>query len=99
MSSRREVRVADSFFEELDTQLGEQRGPNGEPSATDFIVLDLPRIVEEFSVRFDELPEAVPDVGAVRMLIGIGTLAVAYVVHGVETSSGHVELIGVELDQ
>ena len=99
MSSRREVRVADSFFEELDTQLGVERGPNGEPSATDFIVLDLPRIAEEFSVRFDQLPEAVSGVGAVRMLIGIGTLAVAYVVHGVETSSGRVELVGIELDQ
>ena len=99
MSSRREVRVADSFFEELDTQLSAERGPNGEPSATDFIVLDLPRIVEEFSVRFDELPEAVLGVGAVRMLIGIGTLAIAYVVHGIETSTGRLELIGIELDQ
>lgn len=99
MSSRRKVRVADSFFEELDTQLGAERGPLGEPSAADFIVLGLPRIAEEFSVRFDELPEAVLGVGAVRMLIGIGTLAVAYVVHGVETSSGRVELVGIELDQ
>jgi hypothetical protein len=99
VSLRREVRVADSFFEELDTQLSAERGPNGEPSATDFIILDLPRIVEEFSLRFDGLPEAVPDVGAVRMLVGIGTLTIAYVVHGVETSTGRIELLGVELDQ
>lgn len=29
-------------------QLGDTRGPNGEPSATDFLVLELPAIVEAF---------------------------------------------------
>ncbi len=47
--TRREVRVADSFFEELDDQLTAERGANGEPSATDFLVIDLPAIVEEFA--------------------------------------------------
>ena len=99
MSGRREIRVAESFFEELDAQLGTERGPNGEPSATDFIVMDLPRIVDEFAERFDELPEVVEGVGAMRMLIGVGALATAYVVHGVETVAGAVQLIGVELDR
>lgn len=96
--NRREVRVADSFFDELEAQLGAERGSNGEPSATDFIVVDLPRIVEEFAMRFDDLPEAMLGVGAARMLIGVGALVTAYVVHGVETSSGVVELMGIELD-
>mgnify|MGYP001826801036 CR=1 FL=1 len=86
-------------FEELDAQLGSERRARGEPSATDFIVVDLPRIVDEFSTRFDDLPEAVSGVGAVRMLIGAGALVRAYVVHGIETSTGVVELIGVELDR
>ena len=99
MSGRREIRVAESFFEELDTQLGSERGPNGEPSATDFIVMDLPQIVDEFAQRFDELPEAVAGVSAVRMLVGVGALVTAYVVHAAETTSGAVELIGVEIDR
>ena len=99
MNGRREIRVAESFFEELDAQLGSERGPNGEPSATDFIVMDLPRIVDEFAQRFDELPEAVGGVSAVRMLVGVGALAAAYVVHGAETTTGTVELIGVEFDR
>jgi len=45
MTDRREVRVAESFFEDLDLQLGGERGPNGEPSATDFLVVDLPAVV------------------------------------------------------
>ncbi len=98
MSDRREVRVAESFFEELDAQLGAERGPRGEPSATDFVVIDLPRIVDEFARRFDDLPVAVEGVEAVRMLIGVGALAKAFVVHGVQTAPGVVELVGVELD-
>ena len=43
MSDRRVVRVSTDFFDQLDSQLGAERGPAGEPSATDFIVFDLVR--------------------------------------------------------
>ncbi len=99
MSGRREVRVTEAFFEELDAQLGSERGARGEPSATDFLVVDLSRIVDEFATGFDDFPEAVLGVGAVRMLIGTRALVRAYVVHGIETTAGVVELIGVELDR
>ena len=98
MTKRREVRVAESFFDELDRQLGAERGPGGEPSATDFLVMDLPAIVERFSSRFEELPEAVAGLPAVRMFIGTSVLVSAYVVHGVEISDGAVELVGIEFD-
>lgn len=55
--------------------------------------MDLPRIVDEFAQRFDELPEAVAGVSAVRMLVGVGALAAAYVVHGAETTTGAVERV------
>jgi len=97
VTDRREVRVADSFFEELDLQLGSERGPSGEPSATDFLVVDLPAIVEVFAVEFIDLPETIGGLGAMRMFIGTGTLARAFVVYGVETSTGVVELVGIEL--
>ena len=40
--TRRSVRVDAQFFAELDAQLRELRGPGGEPSASDFLVIDLP---------------------------------------------------------
>jgi hypothetical protein len=52
------VRVADSFFEQLDEQLGASRGPNGEPSSTDFLVMELPAVVERFAIDFDSTPRA-----------------------------------------
>lgn len=99
MSGRHEVRVSESFFAELDEQLGAERGPDGQPSATDFIVVDLPGIVEQFASAFEKLPEAATGVPAIRMFIGRGTLVAAFVVHGVETSEGVVHLVGVAIDQ
>lgn len=43
---RHRVRVAESFFEQPDELLPADRGPAGEPSATDFLVIDLPSIVD-----------------------------------------------------
>ena len=97
MTRRVEVRVSDSFFEELEAQLGVERGPAGEPSVTDFMVMDLPAIVERFASGFDTLPEAIGGVSSVRMFIGTATLVRAFVVHGVEVDGGIVELVGVEL--
>lgn len=45
---RYEVRAAPSFFEDLDRQLRNERGPNGEPSTTDFQTFELLSIVERF---------------------------------------------------
>jgi len=41
VTGRRSVRVDRAFFDDRDRQLGSDRGPNGEPSSTDFIVIDL----------------------------------------------------------
>ncbi len=99
MISRREVRVTEAFFEELDAQLGSVRGPTGEASATDFLVIDLPAVVERFASGFDELPEAVEGIASARMFIGSSALVRAFVVHGIETTEGVVELVGVEIDR
>ena len=61
MTSRRTVSVDQAFFDDLDRQLGSDRGSNGEPSSTDFIVIDLPTVVDEFAENFDTLPIAYPD--------------------------------------
>ena len=55
MSRRRPVKVDERFLELLDQQLPAERGPQGEPSATDFLLVDLPPIAERFATSFDEL--------------------------------------------
>ncbi len=58
--ARRIVRATADFFQDLDRQLRPERGPAGEPSANDFQVFELIRIVDRFATGFDELPELIP---------------------------------------
>jgi hypothetical protein len=95
---RRTVRVTDAFFEQLDAQLGAERGPHGEPSGTDFLVLELPPIVERFAPGFDDLPEVVAGLPAARVLIASGILVRGVAVYGLLVSDGRIDLVGVELD-
>jgi hypothetical protein len=56
LTQRRPVRVDPQFFSELDSQLRETRGDDGEPSSTDFLLIDLPSIADMFATNFDDLP-------------------------------------------
>jgi hypothetical protein len=97
-ADRRVVRVSTVFFDQLDSQLGTDRGNAGEPSATDFLVLDLPVIVERFATDFEALPEVVEGVPAVRVLVAMGRLVRAVALYGLLAADDSVDLIGVELD-
>jgi len=55
VNQQRAVRVDPRFFEQLDLQLGPERGPLGEPSSTDFLLVDLPPIAETFAAQFTDL--------------------------------------------
>ena len=93
-AERRIVRVSPEFFDQLDRQLPHQRGPHGEPSATDFETMELPSIIERFAVGFDALPEAIEGLPAIRMTIASGLLAEMYVVYGALVDSKVIELVG-----
>lgn len=54
------VRVDPHFFSELDPQLGETRGPDGERSVSDSLLVELPTLSAVFSERFDDLPAVYP---------------------------------------
>lgn len=99
MSSRRNVRVDPRFFEELDAQLGPVRGANGEPSSTDFLIVDLPTIVEEFAERFDDLAVAYPDRPDYRLLVTTGRLVATSLVIGQLLDDSSIVLLGIEIDQ
>lgn len=96
--ARRRVRVSESFFEQLDDLLPPDRGPNGEPSATDFLILDLPSIVDAIGTGFDELPEVIEGVPSTRMVLGAGLMVPRFVAYAVEGPDGSVDVIGIDLD-
>ena len=98
MTSRRVVRVDQAFFDELDAQLGSTRGPNGEPSSTDFLTIDLPTIVDEFAENFDSLRLAFPGRHDYRVLVSTGSLVPASVVVAQLIADNSVVLFGIEID-
>ncbi len=98
MSVRRPVKVGDPFFELLDQQLGSERGLNGEPTATDFLLADLPPIAERFSTAFDELIMPIPDRPDYRAALSTGILVPRVLVTAVLDSDGGVTLLSVRMD-
>ncbi len=96
--TRRLVRVDAQFFTELDAQLAETRGPNGEPSASDFLLIDLPTIADAFAERFDEFPALYPDREDYRYLVTTGRLVYAAVVIGQLVADGSILLFGIDID-
>jgi len=94
---RREVRVGNQFFDDVDATFRLNRGPCGEPSADDFIRLDLFGIQEEVAERFDDL-EAEPGAPGVRVMILTGLMFRQAAVYVAEMPDGVVYLIGLEVD-
>lgn len=97
-AGRRPVRIASSFFDDLDSQLPRDRGPSGEPSVHDFQVHELLRIVDHVAEHWDDLAELIPGRGDYRVLISAGILVPIFTVIAQMASDGAVEVVRVVID-
>ncbi len=97
--TRRVVRVDPQFFAEFDAQLGGTRGPDGEPSSSDFLLIELPSIADAFAESFDEFPALFIGRDDYRYLVTTGTLIAAAVVVGQLVADGSIVLFGIEIDE
>lgn len=95
---RYQVRASAAFFEDLDRQLRSERGPNGEPSTTDFQAFELLDIIERFATGFDDLPPLITGRNDYRILVSTGPLVRIYSAIGQLRPDGAVELIALDLD-
>lgn len=98
MADRRIVRVTEAFFAQLDELLDADRGDEGQPSATDFLILDLPTVVERFATDFEALPEIADGFSAARVVVTPGVLVRAFAVYGLLLADGSIDIIGVEIE-
>ena len=98
VSERRLVRVGEVFFDALDEQLRPERGPNGEPSVGDFILVDLPPIAEVFATSFDLLPAPFAQRPDYRTYMMSGLLVPRALVTGHLGKDGAITLMDVALD-
>ena len=97
-SERLLVRATPAFFEDLDRQLGHERGPNGEPSTNDFQSFELLEMVKRSAIGFFDLPELVPGRREYRVPVATGMLMRGVSVVGQLAPDGAVELISLEID-
>ena len=84
-------------FDSIDEVLPPDRGPNGEPSAGDFVANELPAIIERSAVGFDELPQAEGLLG-LRELIAPGLYVRMFAAYGLLLTDGTVELTSISLE-
>jgi hypothetical protein len=92
------VRATPDFFILLDEQLGDERGPSGEPSSVDFETYELLAIIEEFATGWDDLPEQIPGRTEYRILIKTGRTVPMVSVIGQVAPDGAIELIDISID-
>lgn len=83
--SERQVRFTEQFFDRLDVLLPGERGMDGTPSITDFLLLDLPRVRDRLVSDYEgnTLATDEPDV---RVYIGAGVLVTRYAIFVAEES-------------
>ncbi len=48
-----QVRFTEQFFDRLDLLLPDERGLDGTPSVTDFLLFDLPTVRDELATDFE----------------------------------------------
>lgn len=95
--TRRQVRVVASFFDRLDELLPEQRGADGTPSATDFLLHEMPAVIDLLAADFAGRTLPVADDPEIRVLITAGILVEFMSVYVVLAADDSVEIIYLEL--
>jgi hypothetical protein len=99
VTPRRAVRVTESFFDRLDELLPSDRTADGGPSATDFLLHDMPAIIDSLAFAFEASAHPVADREDLRVLIAVGALVGYVAVYAVLTPDDTVEIIYLEIEQ
>ena len=93
----RVVRFAPVFFRSLDELLPEGRTAEGFPSATDFLMFDLPPARDLLAADFEGCTVVVPPGGMVRVFIGVGLLVPYFALFALLAGDGAVEVLDIAI--
>lgn len=96
---RREVRISEQFFARLDDLLPPERSADGRPSATDFLLHELPNVIDELADDFvgSTLPSGYDD--EIRVLVANGLLVKAFVIYAVLDGADVVDVFYLDIDR
>jgi hypothetical protein len=94
----RRVRFTEQFFGRLDSLLAEERSASGEPSVTDFIVHELPRIRDRLAEDFEANTMSTPDL-EVRAYMASGVLFPTVAVYASVDDDGDIHAFWLSIDR
>ncbi len=97
MTSRREVRVDDYLFDQLDALLPEERSPQGTPSVTDFLAYELPPLIERLALDYEAITLSVPK-SDLRVLVTAGMLVDHIAIYTILDPTDTIVILGLEVD-
>jgi hypothetical protein len=98
VTTRRVVRVAPTFFERLDELLPEERSAAGVPSATDFLLHEIPPLIDRLAYDYERATFEAPDAPELRVMIAFGHLIPQMVIYTELASDGAVEIVWLQFD-
>ena len=98
MSPRKQVRVASSFFDRLDELLPDERSDTGVASTADFLLHEIPPLIDVLAADYEAATLEVTGVPEVRVLIATGVLVAHLALYVVLAPDGAVEIIYLEID-
>lgn len=96
---RRQVRVTEHFFVRLDELLPDSRTADGGPSATDFILHDMPAIIDRLADDYEGSTLPVDGTPQIRMLIAAGMLVPFFVVYATIAPDNAIEILYLDIDR
>ena len=97
MTARRQVRVAPSFFDRLDELLPEERTATGKPSATDFLLHEIPTVIDRLAEDYERHTMVLTAAPEFRVMIAAGILIPRFSIYTLQAADGAVEIVYLEL--
>ncbi len=91
------VRFLQSFFDDLDSQLPVERSASGEPSATDFLLYELPRLRDQLASDFVGNTLSLAGFAQLRMLIATGTLVHSVAIYAYIDENDDVAVVALDI--
>ncbi len=99
MNVRRDVRVTERFFGDLDALLPAERSVSGTPSSTDFLLYEIPPLIERLATDFEANTFLVHGASDLRVLITSGMLIEYIAAYATLASDGVIDLVGLEIER
>ena len=94
----RVVRFMTTFFDALDELLPESRAADGTPSATDFLLYDLPALRDLLATNYEGSTVVTPGAAGVRVYIGHGALVGYFALFAVIALDEAIEVWNITID-